>query len=764
MKWVDDSCSRSGMRVVTSWRALHAVALRVRDLLHPSAAACCLALLVSQASHRAAFDRGMTAFQARDWTAAERAFREAVAVEPRFARAWKFLGMVYAAQERFESALEPFARACDLDPNEENACYYLGRTAYTQNRYDDARRAFGRARRSASEAPPGSPANAHRARIMHGLALTYEALGDARQAERSFREAIRSDDRQALTDYAMFLHRHGRGQEGLTLLRRAGATAEAERVARALAAAPARRTASAVPVTFRETSLDMIVRNGATGRMHQIETMLAGVAVFDYDNDGWPDIFVANGAEIPSLRKTGASFHDRLFRNNGNGSFSDVTAAAGVSGAGYSMGVAAGDYDNDGWTDLFVTGVRRNTLYRNLAGRFEDASERAGLRENGGWAVAAAWLDYDNDGRLDLFVARYVVWDPATEPSCNGPGPAGRDYCHPRFYAPLPNALYRNHGDGTFRDVSVESGIAAHAGKGMGIALGDYDEDGRVDVFVANDTVGNFLFHNGGTFTEAATSAGVALDENGLALSSMGAEFKDYDNDGREDLFVTTLTNERWLLFRNLGRGVFVDVSGPSRIGSHSLPWSGWSAGAFDFNNDGFKDYFAAGGHVAVNAELISSRTSRQPNAVLVNKGDGTFDIQMVGAGAFHRGAAFGDFDRDGRVDAVITRLNEAPLVLRNVTAHSGHWIAFALRGTSSNRDAIGARVHIVADPGEQWNRVTTSNGYASSSERLVHFGLGAARRVRLVEIEWPSGRRQRLEDVASDRVVAVTEPGGCAP
>jgi hypothetical protein len=381
------------------------------------------------------------------------------------------------------------------------------------------------------------------------------------------------------------------------------------------------------------------------------------------------------------------------------------------------------------------------------------------VRENRGWTVAAAWVDYDNDGRLDLFIARYVAWDPETEPYCGGREPGHRVYCHPRLYAPLPNALYRNEGDGTFRDVSGACGLAARPGKGMGVALGDYDDDGRIDVFVGNDTVPNSLFHNQGTFAETAMAAGVAVDENGRALSSMGAEFKDYDNDGRDDLFVTTLSNERWLLFRNVGGGRFVDVSAPSRIGAQSLPWSGWSAGAFDFDNDGFKDYFVANGNVMTNAELTSSRTSRQPNAVLVNAGDGTFDMQLLGAAALHRGAAFGDFDRDGRVDAAVTRLNEPPVVLRNTTPNAGHWLALSLTGTRSNHDGIGARVHIVTDSGEQWNRVTTSNGYASSSDRVVHFGLGAETRARLVEIEWPSGSRQQLVDLAADRIVSVTEP-----
>jgi len=292
------------------------------------------------------------------------------------------------------------------------------------------------------------------------------------------------------------------------------------------------------------------------------------------------------------------------------------------------------------------------------------------------------------------------------------------------------------------------------------VVIGDADGDGRLDVFVANDTVPNFLFRNqgDGTFVERAMSAGVALSETGATLSWMGAEFRDYDNDGREDLFVTALTNERFTLFRNIGRGYFIDMSGPSRIAALSLPWSGWSTGAYDFNNDGFKDLFVAGGNVMDNAELTTSRTSRQPNLVFVNRGDGTFDMQALPGEALHRGVAFGDFDRDGRVDAVVTRLNESPLLLRNATAETGHWLALKLTGTASNRDAIGARVHIQTDTRQAWNRVTTSTGFAASSERHVHFGLGVEQWVRRIDIEWPSGRRQSLQHIRGDQLLSIME------
>jgi enediyne biosynthesis protein E4 len=512
---------------------------------------------------------------------------------------------------------------------------------------------------------------------------------------------------------------------------------------------------------FEASPLDMVVNNGATGAKHLIETMIAGVGVFDYDGDGWTDIFVANGAPIPSLQKSGPQFFDRLFRNNHDGSFTDVTREAGIAGSGYSMGVAAADYDNDGRVDLFVTGVRGNTLYRNRGdGTFEDVTEKAGLGEKGKWAVAAGWFDYDNDGMLDLFLVRYVQWDPASELFCGFPEKGIRQYCNPKLYQQLANVLYHNEGDGRFRDVSREAGISAYPGKGMGVAFGDMDGDGKPDIFVANDTMRNFLFRNrgNGTFEEVALPAGVAYDSDGAALSSMGVDFRDYDNDGRDDIFVTALSNETFPLFRNLN-GRFGDVTYPSGIGKTSYPWSGWSCGMFDFNNDGRKDLFTANGHVMDNEELTSNRKSRQPNAVFINQGNGRFRMQLLPGEAMHRGAAFGDFDRDGRIDIVVTRLNEKPLLLKNVSEGSGHWIMLRLEGTRSNRDGIGARVHLVAASGEQWNRVTTSVGYGGSSDRLVHFGLASDSAVESIGIDWPSGVRQTLRNVPADRYYEIKEP-----
>ncbi len=666
------------------------------------------------------------------------------------------LGMTYIAEEQYERAEDPCRKACDLNSHEENACYYLGRVEFTLGKFDKSLAAYQKALANSGD----------RARALLGVALTYEAMSKPQDAERYYKEAIEAGDPRAKVDYGLFLFKQGRGGDGLKILRQAGAKTEADRVETALRQADLSPAADrGGTVRFEASPLDMVVNNGATGAKRLIESMIAGVGVFDYDGDGWPDIFIANGASIPSLQKSAPQFSDRLFHNNHDGSFTDVTQKAGVAGSGYSMGVAAADYDNDGNVDLFVTGVRGNTLYRNRGdGTFEDVTEKAGLGEKGKWAVAAGWFDYDNDGLVDLFVVRYVQWDPASELFCGFPEKSIRQYCNPKLYQPLANVLYHNEGGGRFRDVSREAGISAYPGKGMGVAFGDLDGDGKPDIFVANDTMANFLFHNrgDGTFEEVALPAGVALDSDGVALSSMGADFRDFNNDGRDDLFITALSNETFPIFRNDG-GHFADVTYASGIGKSSYPWSGWSCGMFDFNNDGFKDLFVANGHVMDNEELTSNRKSRQPNAVWINQGNGTFRVQLLPGEAMHRGAAFGDFDRDGRIDAVVTRLNEKPNVLKNVTDGPGHflahWIELRLQGTRSNRDGIGARLHLRTKSGEQWNRVTTSVGYGGSSDRVVHFGLGSDTRVDWMEVEWPSGARQALRNLAPDRFYELKEP-----
>lgn len=701
-----------------------------------------------------ALRRARDAFQRHDWNTAERECRAAIQDDSNNPRAHELLGMTYVAQQNFKAAEEPLRRACQLSPRQGLACYYLGRNYYALGRYVESQAVL----ESALQNSPKSD------RIRVGLGLTLEVLGKIEAAERHLQEAARGGAPDSLSAYGQFLFRQGRIQESIPVLKRSGDDEALQRAMKQLAAvsgAPSRNE-SAAPVRFSVSELPMVVSNGATGDKHQVETMIAGVAVFDYDGDGWPDIYVCNGATVPRLDKVDAKYSNRLFRNNHDGTFTDVTSKAGVGGRGYSMAVAAADYDNDGWTDLFITGVRENTLYHNRGdGAFEDVTARAGLAGDVHWAVAAAWFDYDNDGLVDLFVVRYVTWDPATEPYCGDQRPGYRSYCHPKYYAALPNALYHNQGDGRFRDVSAESGISAHRGKGMGVAIADYDHDGRVDVFVANDTVPNFLFHNlgSGKFEEVAVSQGVAFNGDGRATSTMGADFRDYDNDGWDDIFDTALSNEGFALFRNLGRGAFSEVTQSAGIAGPSLLLGGWSTGVFDFNNDGFKDLFTANGHADDNIELTSSLESRQANCLFINRGNGTFDYAPLPGKALHRGAAFGDFNRDGQVDIVVTRLNEPPIILKNTSNSEHYWLNIRLRGHKSNRDGIGARIHVVTDSGSQWNHVTTSVGYAGSSEPVAHFGLGRNATVRRLEIEWPSGLRQRLQDVAADRNLLIEEP-----
>ena len=499
------------------------------------------------------------------------------------------------------------------------------------------------------------------------------------------------------------------------------------------------------------SGLDFLLENAATPEKHQIETMVGGVAVFDFDNDGLADIFFTNGAPQPSLRKTGKRFCNRLYRNLGNFHFEDVTERAGLCGDGYSIGVAAADFDNDGFADLYVTGVKQSVLYRNRG----DGTFAKVLAHDGKWAVGAGWFDYDNDGRLDLFVVNYVRWDPAKEPFCGDLN--DRSYCHPKFYEGLSNTLYHNNGDGTFTDVSEPSGIGRHVGKGMAVAFADYDGDGRLDVGVTNDATPNFLFHNegNGTFREVAFPAGVAMNDDGRALSSMGVDFRPMTG-ALPNLFITALANETFPLYRNIGKNLFADVTYAMGIGTATMPLSGWGAGIYDFDNDGRKDLFAACGDVQDNTERRSSRQSRQSNLLLLSRADGKFQPQAIGAPARHRGAAFADFNRDGRVDVVVTRIGERPLLLKNMIGQ--HWLNVRLTGTKSNRDAIGARVRLLAGGVEQWNHVTSAVGYASSSELAVHFGLGAVTKIDRVEVYWPSGGRQTVIGPSADRELRITE------
>jgi enediyne biosynthesis protein E4 len=533
--------------------------------------------------------------------------------------------------------------------------------------------------------------------------------------------------------------------------------------------------AASGPITFEEIAdragVRFITNSSPTAEKNQPEAMVAGVAVFDYDGDGYPDIYFANGAGMPSLTKDGPQFKNRLYRNNGNLTFTDVTDKAGVAGAGYGMGIAVGDYDNDGWPDLYLANLTGNQLFHNNGdGTFTDVTAKA--RVDGGefeghkmWSASAAWVDYNNDGHLDLFVSNYCQWQPGQGPACNLNGQ--RVYCNPRYYKPLPNTLYRNNGDGTFTDVSGQAGIAQHPGRGMGVAIADYDNDGYPDIFVANDDSPNQLFHNiqGKRFEEAGEDAMVAYPEEGNVISGMGVDFRDLFNKGLPSLWITAMEKETFPLLVNTGDGRFTDDTSLAGLGLETAKMSGWSNAILDLDNDGWKDLFAARSNVLDNVANFAPRTYEEPNAIFRNLGNGKFQNVGAGAGpdfqlpAVHRGLAFGDLDNDGRLDAVVSVLNGRAKIFHNTTKNAHHWLLIKLVGRKSNRMGIGARLKLVtADESTQYNHVTTSTGYASSSDGRVHFGLGSSRSASVIEILWPSGVKQTLQNVAGDRVITIDE------
>ncbi len=532
-----------------------------------------------------------------------------------------------------------------------------------------------------------------------------------------------------------------------------------------IASAPSAKS----PIQFSYQAIPFVLDSSETPERHAPETMAGGVAVFDYNNDGKLDIFFTNGADIKSLHKSSPKYFNRLFENDGKGHFTDVTEKAGLAGSGYDIGVAIGDYDNDGYEDIFVAGVYKNTLYHNNGdGTFTDVTAKAGLNkpdlEYGPlWSVGGVWVDINNDGLLDLLVVNYMKWDLEHEPSC--PIDGHPDYCHPKLYKPTPNQLFLNNGDGTFRDASVEWGLRAHPGKGMGGATADFNLDGKMDIFVANDKSFNWLFRNNGhSLEEIGFDANVALREDGVFISGMGVDFKDLDNDGYPDIVIIALDNETFPIYRNTGKGGFVEVTQESGMTAASLPMAGYSPNIADFDNDGWKDIFVSRGHVQ--SLLSAPRLAiEQPNTVFRNLGGMKFAALTAEAGftsqppSRHRGSAVGDLNGDGRIDVVVTALKAPAEIWINQSPGENHWLELKLQGTRSNRDGIGARIKVVTKSGTQYDHKSTAAGYASSSAGPVHFGLGSNASADLVEITWPSGVVQQLRDVAADRILDVKEP-----
>ena len=504
------------------------------------------------------------------------------------------------------------------------------------------------------------------------------------------------------------------------------------------------------------SGMRFVLENAPSPRKHMIETMAGGVAVFDADGDRKPDIFFTNGADPESLRKKSPRYRNRLFRNLGGLRFLDVTARSGVGGEGYSMGAAAADYDNDGDVDLFVAGVFQNFLYRNRGdGTFEDVTGDSGIASHE-WAVAAGWFDHDSDGLLDLFVVNYADWTLDFDRYCGDRQRGLRVYCHPRYLTPIANRLYRNLGEGRFEDVSERTGLDQFQGRGMSVAFADFNGDGRQDAFVTNDNLPNSLFLNStdGSLVEDALLSGAALLDHGRPVASMGVDVGDFDADGRADIVLTALSNETFPMFRGAGNGSFRDVTIPTGLAKASRPYAGWGVVAADLDNDGDEDIFTANSHVNDLVEHFEPYPYEQPNVVFVNE-DGSFDeaLEIGGAGA-HRGIAVADFDSDGRLDAVSSALGEQSKLLRNVTERAGNWVALELVGAESNRNAIGSRVRL----GNQTRWMKSSVGYASSTLRPIHFGLGGSTGTVSLTVDWPSGRRETVDGVPINRRTTIRE------
>ena len=507
--------------------------------------------------------------------------------------------------------------------------------------------------------------------------------------------------------------------------------------------------------------------SAATGRKYLVETMGSGCAFLDYNNDGRMDIYMVNGAPLPGFSST-QKISNALYRNNGDGTFTDVTAAAHVDGEGiYGMGVAVGDYDNDGNEDIYLTGFGRSILYHNNGdGTFTDVTQKAGVGDDGMWAVSAAFLDYDNDGKLDLFVSNYLDYKISADIPCGDPAKGLRSYCHPATYRGTHNRLFHNNGDGTFTDVSEQSGIAAAVGKGMGAVAADLDGDGWMDIFVSNDTVPNFLFHNNGdgTFKETGAFAGVAYSENGQAKSGMGADVGDFNGDGKPDILMTALSQYGASLYRNDGDGLFTDVSSQAGLTEPTFLLGGWGVKFLDYDNDGHPDIFITNSHVMDDiASYTDALTYRQPDLLLQNQ-EGHFVDVTQGQPALlkpraGRGVAIGDYDNDGDMDILVNNNNGVPTLLRNDGGNRNHWIKFKLVGTRSNRDAIGATLTVAAGDLVQTQQMKSGGSYLSSHDSRLNFGLGESDHIDSVEIHWPSRQVQHLGGMKANQMVTVTEP-----
>jgi enediyne biosynthesis protein E4 len=515
---------------------------------------------------------------------------------------------------------------------------------------------------------------------------------------------------------------------------------------------------------------------GLDSKKYIIETTGTGVALFDYDNDGWLDIFIVNGTTLEAA-KAGKGPTNHLYRNNHDGTFTDVTAKSGLAASGWGQGVCVGDYDNDGWDDLYVTYYGKNRLYHNDHGVFTDVTDKAGVGGSGkAWGSGCAFVDYDRDGKLDLIVANYVDFDlstapaPGDRPSCIWKG--APVMCGPRGLTPAKNILYHNRGDGTFEDVTTQARIDQTNGHyALSVSTLDYDDDGWPDIFIACDSTASILYHNNrdGTFTDVAVTAGAAFNEDGRAQAGMGSTVADYDGDGRLDIFKTNFSDDTSTLLHNDKAGTFSDATTAAGLGLNTK-YLGWGTMFLDFDNDGWPDLLLVNGHVYPEVDKFHLGSDfQEPRLLYHNNGDGTFtDISdAAGTGittkASSRGLAVGDLWNDGRMSAVISNMNARPSLLENQIKYANHWIAFKTIGTNSNRDGIGARITVRAGKRLLVDEVRSGSSYVSNSDMRVHFGLGKETKLDSVEVRWPSGLTERFDNAVVDKINTVREGSGVA-
>jgi len=527
------------------------------------------------------------------------------------------------------------------------------------------------------------------------------------------------------------------------------------------------------PVSFSNIAVQAGINfkheNGASPQKFMPETMGAGALIFDYDNNGWPDIFLVNGGSFVE-KKVAAEARHRLYKNNGDGKFTDMTSASGMTVSNFGMGACSADYDNDGWADLYITGVQSNTLYRNNGkGGFIDVTAKAGAGGSGRWSSSCAFGDIDNDGNADLFVTNYVDFTVENNKYCAAGGDI-RVYCHPNVYKSLPDILYRNNGDGTFADISKEAGIYRTDGNGLGVVFGDYDDDGWTDIYVANDSVPNFLFHNKGkgVFEEVGFWAGVALGGEGRPLAGMGTDMADMNGDGLMDIFVTNLDRETHSLYRNLGKGLFSNVTFESGVGQATLPFVGFGTAFFDYDNDSDLDLAVANGDIIDNVSLFRDNTSHaQRNLLLQNDGIGKFrDVGPDSGPGFalkkvSRTLAVGDLDNDGDLDVLVGNNGQTADLLRNDGGNRNNALLIRPVGSKSNRDGIGARLKLTVGGKVLVRHVKAGSSYQGQNDLRVHFGLAGSQQADRLEILWPSGSTDTLEALKANQIVTVTEGRG---